>query len=523
MAEKKNEYWKKRQELKYLAGEKKINDYYAGLKKSFELAKRDIEYIINGFTIRYSILNNMSYADAMQKLTRSEIGELQDFIDKANENMGKYNLELENMSVKARITRYEAMLKQIDSQLQQLYAIEYQYKGEELLKEIYSDAYYQTWFNIDQYHGFHQEFAQISAQAVNELITYPFNGADFSSRLWKQKDYMLQQLNESITTMMIQGRNPKTLVKEFSKKFETKEYEAYRLLHTEGSFIMEQASQAAYKEDSVEKYQWLATLDIKPCEECQPLDGKVFDVGKGVVGINLTPKHCFCRCTTVPYYVDQDLSEETRVARGPVTGQRINVPADMTYEQWHKKYIEGNPEAELAEKKWKNRYADQKQYDKYKIIYKNDIPNNLDDFQKLKYNNTDKWNKLKEQKQDRLNQMDFTDMSGLIGKLGDVETRLWYIAHDEKIPTLLDVSASLENQARKASNLRNIYRTQARDLMADQTKRKQLDIDKPNKTFDELIDDKMIRKSITREEAIKDILNTAQKTNMVVNKSLGLE
>lgn len=54
--------------------------------------------------------------------------------------------------------------------------------------------------------------------------------------------------------MLIQGHNPQTLAKDFATKLETKGKEAYRLLHTEGSFIMEQASQAAYKEDGVEKY-----------------------------------------------------------------------------------------------------------------------------------------------------------------------------------------------------------------------------------------------------------------------------
>lgn len=392
MSESNKSYWEKRQEQKYLSGEKKVNEYYTGLKKSFEQAKREIQSVITNFYWRYAEENGLTYASAQLKLSKSEIGELQDYIDKVYENMGKYDQDLNNMSIRSRITRYEALEKQIDATLQQLYAIEYQHKGEELLKEVYSDSYYQTWFNIDQYNGFHQEFAQISAQTVEELITYPFNGADFSSRLWKQKDYMLQSLNESITTMLIQGRNPTTLTKEFAKKFETKEYEAYRLLHTEGSFIMEQASQKVYAEDGVEKYQWLATLDSKTCEECQPLDGKVFDVGQGVTGVNLTPKHCFCRCTTVPYYDDQDLSEDTRVARDIESGKSYDVPADMNYEQWHKEYIENNPEALFTEKKLKNLYDDKKQYDEYKKVLGSNVPKSLDDFQNLKYNDAEKWN-----------------------------------------------------------------------------------------------------------------------------------
>jgi SPP1 gp7 family putative phage head morphogenesis protein len=340
-------YWQDRQEKKYLAAEKMINHYYKDLEKSFEQAKREIQSIINTFYWRYAEENQLTYAAAQLKLSQTEIGDLQAFIDMVNENMGKYNLKLNNISIRARITRYEALQKQIDAQLQQLYAIEYQYKGEELMKNVYTDSYYQTWFNIDQYHGFHAEFAQISAGTVDELIRYPFDGADFSTRLWKQKDHMLQKLNESITTMLIQGRNPKTLAREVSKTFSTKEYEAYRLLHTEGSFIIEQGTQAAYKEDGVEKYQWLATLDLKTCEHCQELDGKIFEVGKGIVGKTIPPLHAFDRCTTVPAYDDDDLSEETRVARDPGTGRNYMVPADMTYPLWHDKYIAGKTQSEF--------------------------------------------------------------------------------------------------------------------------------------------------------------------------------
>ncbi len=332
-------YWEKRQEQIYLAGEKKLNAYYKELQKAFEQAKKEIQSVINDFYMRYAKENKVSYAEAQKLLSKIEIGELQDFIDLVNKNMGKYNIKLNNMFIKARITRYQALEKQIDAILQQLYAIEYEYKGKELLKEVYEDSYYRTWFNIDQYHGFHQEFAQINARTIDKLIRYPFNGATFSARIWKQKDHMLQVLIEDITTMLVQGKNPQTLAEGFAKRFKTKEFEAYRLLHTESSFIIEQGSLAAYKEDGVEKYQILATLDVRTSDICRSEDGKVYDVDKATVGVNYPPFHPFCRSTTVPVYEDDDLSEETRVARDPATGKVYEVPANMTYREWENKFI----------------------------------------------------------------------------------------------------------------------------------------------------------------------------------------
>ena len=45
----------------------------------------------------------------------------------------------------------------------------------------------------------------------------------------------------------------------------------------------------------------------------------------------------------------------------------------------------------------------------------------------------------------------------------------------------------------------------------------------PNKDFDDMVKDKMERKGLSREEALKDIIETSGKTNKKVDKSLGLE
>lgn len=334
-----DDYWKKRQEKKYIEGEDTVKKYYKNLEKSFKQAKRDIQSVVNDFYVRYSIendINNMT--KAKRSLSKVEIGDLEAFIEKAKQNMGKYNLELNNMSVRAQITRYEALQKQIDCILQQLYAIDYEEKGKEVLTEVYKESYYQSWFNFDQYFGFHAEYAQIDPRRITELIAYPFDGADFSTRLWRQKSYLVQQLKDKLTTALIQGKNPQVLAKEFAKTFSAREFEAWRLLHTEASFMIEQASHAAYREEDIEKYQWDATLDLKTCSKCGSLDGKTFFVSDAVVGVNAPPAHSFCRCTDVPFFEDEDLSDQVRVARNS-KGKSVKVPANITYSEWKASYL----------------------------------------------------------------------------------------------------------------------------------------------------------------------------------------
>ena len=387
-------YWEKRQEEMYKAGEMTVNQYFTRLEKAFNQAKKELQKTIEAFYFRYAEENGISYAAAQRRLNAAELGDLKDFIALVMQNIGRYNQTVNNLSIKARITRYQALEAQVDAILRRLYAVDYEAMAEQTMAETYKEAYYRTWYGIDQYHGLHMDFAQIEPRTVETLLSYPFNGAAFSSRLWKQKDHLQTQLMESVTTMLIQGKHPKTLAADFAKKMQSKKFDAYRLLHTESSFLMSEAAHAAYREDDVKKYQILATLDSKTCGLCGDLDGKVYDVDKAVVGVNMPPFHPLCRCTDVPYYDDESV-DMSRTARDPETGKTYDVPGNMTYKEWHAQYIEQNPDKVLAEKKLRNKAADEAQFKKYRQVLGKDSPKDLDSFQNLKYNDSEIWNYVK--------------------------------------------------------------------------------------------------------------------------------
>ena len=341
----------------YKAGEMQVNKYFTRLEKAFNQTRGELQKTIDTFYFRYAEENGLSFAAAQKKLDAEELGELQDFIDLVMKNIGKYNQQVNNMSIKARITRYQALEAQVDAILRQLYAIDYEAEAEKTMQEVYGDTYYRTWYNADQYHGFHAEFAQVNPTVVEKLLEYPFNGAAFSGRLWKQKDHLQAQLMEAVTTMLIQGRHPSSLTKEFAKKMNSKKFDAYRLLHTESSFLMSEATHAGYKEDGVPKYEILATLDSKTCNVCGDLDNKVYEVGKEVTGVNMPPFHPLCRCTTVPHYDDTPTEGLTRAARD-TDGNPIEVPEDMSWKEWKKKYVDKQEE---NQKRYANRREERKQ------------------------------------------------------------------------------------------------------------------------------------------------------------------
>ena len=122
-----------------------------------------------------------------------------------------------------------------------------------------------------------------------------------------------------------------------------------------------------------------------------------------------------------------------------------------------------------------------------------------------------------------ISERSFAELQPLQGKMSNRAARRWYIAQDEKIPSLINTDLSIEEQAMLACELRNQNRTWARDLMFDQELRRQLDISDPNMSFEDRILDKMTRKGLTRDEAIRDIFKTATKTRASANKKVGLK
>lgn len=118
-------------------------------------------------------------------------------------------------------------------------------------------------------------------------------------------------------------------------------------------------------------------------------------------------------------------------------------------------------------------------------------------------------------------QMDYDDVKDK--RVSNLAAREWYIEHVSRIPEQIDRTKSIEEQARQGQELRNVVRTQARDLMKDQELRRKIDLTDPNISFEQQVKKKIFEKGLSYDEAVIDILKTVTKTNKVVNRNLGLE
>ena len=106
--------------------------------------------------------------------------------------------------------------------------------------------------------------------------------------------------------------------------------------------------------------------------------------------------------------------------------------------------------------------------------------------------------------------------------LSNVEARKWYLEQEAKIPSMIDSSLSLEEQAKQAFNLRNKFRIEARELMADRAIAESLYKTDPNWSWEKIVQ-KQVEKGLSGDDIYKEIIASSQRSKDAVNKSLGVK
>jgi SPP1 gp7 family putative phage head morphogenesis protein len=105
-------------------------------------------------------------------------------------------------------------------------------------------------------------------------------------------------------------------------------YIAERLVRTETAHFMAEGQLNSYKDIGIERYQFVAALSERTCDECGGLDGEIFDVSDARSGDNYPPIHANCRCTTIM----AGAASATRLAND--NGENYKIDGDTTFNEW---------------------------------------------------------------------------------------------------------------------------------------------------------------------------------------------
>lgn len=521
-------YWENRQVqnmYNYMQSAENAADQIAEL---YYRASRYLSYSADDIFEKFQTKYGLSDAEARRLINtlhdKTSLDELQQRLKNVETSAEIQEIlkELEAPAYQARLERLRQLQNSLDLVMQTVYQQE-KILSTNFYVDLANEAYYREIFNIQQQADAAFGFNCVSEKQIDQMLDSEWSGKNYSARIWTNTQNLAKTLKEELLFDLVTGRTNRETAEIIANKFGQGASKARRLVRTESNYVSSEMNFAAYEECGIKEYQFLATLDLRTSKVCRELDGKIFPVKDRKVGVNCNPMHPWCRSTTISV-VDRELAADMqRSAVDPSTGKRIKVPRSMTYEQWYEKYVKGKPEAELEEKKLKNKTSDWKEHQKYREILGKNIPESLAEFQDIKYTDNEKWNQIKGDKEETLKLMDYNDMENLKGKLTNKEVREWYKTHDENIFAMIDKTKSLREQAVQAFELRNKHRTQARELMQDTAARKELEKIRKNPTFEELMEHKRKKYGLTDEEAYEDIIRSSATTNKRYDRIAGIE
>lgn len=348
MAKRTADYWKERFKLLEQSQNQQGLSCYADIEKQYRQAQKQIEGQIATWYQRFADNNGVTLADAQRMLTNKELEELKwdvnEYIRYGEENAinQQWIKQLENASAQYHISRLEALKLQTQQQIEVLFGSQLD-SIDSTMRNIYTSGYYHTAFEIQKGVGVGWNFAALDDKTISKVINKPWaaDGKNFSSRIWTNKQKLVNELSTTLTQNIILGQDPQKAIDKIAKAMNTSKANAGRLVMTEEAFFSSAAQKDCFAELDVEQYEIVATLDSHTSDICQGMDGQHFKMSEWQVGVTAPPFHVNCRSTTVPYFDDEFDKVGERAARGE-DGKTYYVPADMTYKDWKKSFVEGD-------------------------------------------------------------------------------------------------------------------------------------------------------------------------------------
>lgn len=346
-------YWKRRFKKLEEAAHSKGAAYLVDLERENRAAVQELEKEITKWYQRFAKNNEIDMAEARQLLDAGDLAEFRwdvmEYIKRGQENAidQRWMKELENASSRVHVSRLRALQVSIQQQAEVLFGN--QLDGlERLARGIFEDTYYHVAFELQRGFGIGWNIAGVDGKTLDKVLSKPWtlDGKTFSDRIWANKQDLVNQLQTGLSQSILRGDPPDQLIKDLSHKLDVSKAKAGRVVMTESAYFASAAQQDCFSDLDVEQYKIVATLDTHTSDICQGMDGTICDMKDFQPGVTAPPFHPWCRSTTIPYFEDMD---GERAARGE-DGKTYYVPADMTYAEWKKSFVEDVPKSELMER-----------------------------------------------------------------------------------------------------------------------------------------------------------------------------
>lgn len=215
------------------------------------------------------------------------------------ENADREGLIKKDTRIALNISRLDALITEIDLQIAKLSALANNIVAESK-RENYEKIFNETSNELNSFAVINKEAAEMAANKI-------WAGEHFSDSIWTNKNKLMSKLSTQIVNGILTGKSSQVLAKELANAMRTSYSNAIRVVRTELSYVINQATQDAYIEsDVVEGQEWLAAPDeARRCKRCRDKSGEIFYFKNGIPepSVHTPPLHPNCRCCLVPVLI----------------------------------------------------------------------------------------------------------------------------------------------------------------------------------------------------------------------------
>lgn len=281
---------------------------------------KDIQHILEIYQGKNNLNDKIAinYLNNAQKHNKSKEVLLEYKNAKSEAQKARLKAIYNAYSTNYRVERLQALKSDIRRHIIELGANEEQLNTAHYIKILNNEGINYKYIINNQAHDF---FNKIDKRTINQLLAKKWYNGNYSSRIWKNKDLLMNELDTTFSTGILKGDSIPKIAKKINERMNVGKYNAVRLVRTESAYFHNQKTLLDYKESGITKYQYLATLDKRTSDICKELDSKIYDITKAKAGVNYPPMHPNCRSTTIPYIPDNE--KDTRIVRDVVTEKEI--------------------------------------------------------------------------------------------------------------------------------------------------------------------------------------------------------
>lgn len=286
-------YWQKRQQQLNKAMEKDEEKLKKRLSSYFDTEYRKLEKQIAAYYKQYGTDNVIQYRRLMESLPDADKRLLIEQMDEFAKKYPEYAHLLPVRESIYKLNRLEGLQYSVRMQQLEIGAVENEQITEHLNRQAMRGANAAA-----ETMGFGKNFYSNNPDITKLFVNVAWtSGENFSERIWQNTEKLANYLNTDIAQGIARGDSYDRLVRQLRQRFgNVSRNDAYRLIYTEGTYVMAEATMQPFTED-FEKYRLSTVGDGKVCSICRGVSEETFDIADRQPGVNFPPLHPWCRCT----------------------------------------------------------------------------------------------------------------------------------------------------------------------------------------------------------------------------------